>query len=70
MYGIKLSFNFEMGAEPLIYKDALVMTQEEYDALTAEEILAIQQERYDNWIAIITTPPVDEPILTTEEVIV
>lgn len=57
MDGIKLSFNFEMGTEPLIYKDALVMTQEEYDALTPEQIAAMQQERYDRWIKLITTPP-------------
>jgi len=57
MSGIKLSFDFEMGTEPLVYKDALVMTQEEYDSLTSEQIAAMQQERYDRWIKIITTPP-------------
>jgi len=64
---IAIPFNFEMGTEPLIYKDALVMTQEEYDSYTPEQILAMQQERYDSWYAYITTPVEETP---TEEVIV
>lgn len=57
-----LSDSFEMGEEPLIFKDALVMRQKDYEALSAEEIAALKQARYDNWLAIINTPagPPDE----------
>ena len=57
-----ISFRFEMGEAPLIYKDALVMTQAAYDMLTPEQIATLQQERYDRWVAIINTPSVEENI--------
>jgi len=52
---------FEMGEAPMLYRDALVMRQSDYDALSPEEIQAMKQARYDNWIAIINAPPVEEP---------
>lgn len=52
---------FEMGEAPLLFRDALVMTQAEYNSLTPDQIAAMKQQRYDNWIAIITAPPVEEP---------
>lgn len=36
------------------FRDALWMTQEEYDASSAERINALKQERFDNWLAIVT----------------
>ena len=35
--------------------DALVILPEEYAALTQETFDAITQQRFDNWIAVITT---------------
>jgi len=60
-----ISFRFQIGEPPYLYSDALVMTQEAYDALTPEQINTLQQERYDRWYAIVTAPP--EPEVTTEE---
>jgi hypothetical protein len=57
-----ISFRFEMGEAPLLYSDALVMTQEAYDALTPEEIATMQKARYDNWLAIINAPPTEENV--------
>lgn len=57
-----ISFRFQIGEAPYLYSDALVMTQEEYDALTPEQIAAMQQERYDRWLAIINSPPSEESI--------
>jgi hypothetical protein len=48
---------FERGNEPLIYKDALYFTEEEYAALSPEQIESMKDERYNRWYAIITTPP-------------
>ena len=69
-----ISFRFQIGEKPLIYNDALVMTQEAYDAMTQEQIAAIQKERYDRWYAIITAPPepeivVEPEVIPTEETI-
>ena len=57
----RIADEFEIGEEPHVLKDALVMRVSDYDALTPEEIVAMKQARYDNWIAIITAPPVEMP---------
>jgi len=46
---------FTKGEHPLILGDALWFTQEEYDALTPEEIEAMKQARYDNWLVVINS---------------
>lgn len=48
-----VSIRFTLGTEALLYHDALVMTQDEYNALTPEQITAMQQARYDAWCAAI-----------------
>jgi hypothetical protein len=53
---------FEIGTEPYVLKDALVMRVSDYDALTPDEIAAMKQARYDNWYAIVTAPPVEMPV--------
>ena len=40
------------------FSDALHL--EDNHGLTHEEIFAMQQQRFDNWIAVITAPPVEE----------
>ena len=45
---------FEITKDGLTFKDALVMPQDQYDALTAEEIEALKQQRFDNWYALVT----------------
>lgn len=34
-----------------VYRDALVMDPEEYNALTEEQIAAMKQQRFDNWVS-------------------
>ena len=51
-----VSDRFEFASQYGDYKDALVMTQQEYDALTEAEISALKQERFDNWLKIFETP--------------
>ena len=43
----------------MTFRDALWFTQAEYDALTPENILTLQQERFDNWEAIVNAPPTE-----------
>ena len=52
----RIADEFEIGEEPNILKDALVMTPDAYALLSADDIAAMKQARYDNWIAIITAP--------------
>ena len=42
------------------YSDAIVMSEEEYNALSAAEIDAIKQQRFNNWILNIETPVAGE----------
>lgn len=51
---------FERGEGFQTYRDALWMTQAEYDSTPSETIEALKQERYDNWIAVITGLPTVE----------
>lgn len=56
----RIADEFEIGEEPHILKDALVMRVSDYDSFTPEQIIVMKQARYDNWIAIILAPPVEE----------
>jgi hypothetical protein len=58
----RMADEFKIGAEPYVLSDALVMRPEDYALLTPDEIAAMKQTRYDNWIAIVTAPPVDAPV--------
>ena len=57
---IDFSFSSQYGT----FADALHLPDDH--GLTAEEITAMQQQRFDNWIAVITAPPTEET--PTEEV--
>ena len=56
---------FQKGEDTRLYRDAIWMTQAEYDITTSETINAIKQERYDNWLAIVNAMPTEE--VPTEE---
>jgi hypothetical protein len=58
----RIADEFEIGEQPHVLRDALVMRVSDYDSFTPEEIQAMKQARYDNWIAIITAPPVEVPV--------
>jgi len=38
-----------------MFSDALVMPSDQYNALTADEIAAMKQQRYDNCLALVTS---------------
>lgn len=54
---------FERGTDPYLYRDALYFTQEQFDALTEEEIESIKDERYNRWYDLVTNPPPSEEII-------
>lgn len=57
----RLADEFDIGTEPYVLKDALVMMPDAYALLTPDEIAAMKQSRYDNWYAIVTALPVEDP---------
>ena len=57
----RLADEFEIGTEPYVLKDALVMQPADYEALTPDEVAAMKQARYNNWYAVVTAPPIDAP---------
>ena len=63
-----VSIEFTLGEDPYVLTDAIVMTQEEYDSMTPEQITAMEQQRYDDWYAIVTAPPeeVEDPSMPEE----
>ena len=61
----KVQVIFEKGDSNQQFRDAIWMTQEEYDSTAIEAIEAIKQERYDNWLAIINAMPTEEIDPTT-----
>lgn len=58
---------FEKGEGSQIYRDAIWMTQSEYDSTSSETLESIKQERYDNWLAVINAMPTEEVTATPEE---
>lgn len=60
----KVQVIFEKSDDGRTFRDALWMTQEEYDATPAASIDAMKQERFDNWLAIVNAVPTEEPEIT------
>jgi hypothetical protein len=58
---------FEKGEGSQIYRDAIWMTQGEYDSTSSETLESIKQQRYDNWLAVINAMPTEEVTTTPEE---
>jgi hypothetical protein len=54
---IKIDFEFDTSYG--VFRDALYLPQDH--AYTDAEIQAMKQQRLDNWIAIVSAPPVEEP---------
>ena len=44
---------FEIPHGDLIYKDAIVMPTEEYDAMTQDQVEAVKQARFNQWLSVI-----------------
>ena len=57
-----VSDEFEYPYEGCVFRDALVMTESEYAALTATEIKDMKLRRFADWVAIVSTPPDQETI--------
>ena len=54
---MKIDFEFQTAYG--LFRDALHLPDD--NTLTDSEIEALKQERVDNWIVLVTTPPADTP---------
>lgn len=46
---------------PAPFTDSICLTQAEWDALSANDLLAMHDARFAAWLAVINAPPGDEP---------
>ena len=53
----KVQVIFSRSGDYGTFRDALWMTQEQYDSTSADVLVAMEDERYANWLAIVTAPP-------------
>jgi hypothetical protein len=54
-----IKIDFEFDSPHGVFRDALHLP--ENHGMTDAEIQAMKQQRFDNWIAIVTAPPVEAP---------
>ena len=57
---MEIKIDFERGEEPYVYRDSIYFTQEQYDALTTEQVEAMKDERYANWYDSVMNPTIVE----------
>jgi hypothetical protein len=55
----KVQVIFEKTGDKGSYRDALWFSEEDYDKLTPNEISDMQDERYNNWYAIVAAMPTE-----------
>jgi hypothetical protein len=55
-----MKIDFEFQTPHGLFRDALHLADDH--TFTDEEIQAMKQQRVDNWIAVVTAPPVEEVI--------
>jgi hypothetical protein len=55
-----MKIDFEFTTPHGLFRDALHLPDDH--AFTDDEIQAMKQQRVDNWIAVVTAPPVEEVI--------
>jgi hypothetical protein len=63
-------FYFHIGTEPYVLKDCLWLTQEEFDALSEEQLTALKMERYNRWHSCVTAGLEEIPVADTEPPII
>ena len=54
-----VKIDFEFDSQYGVFRDALHLPDDH--GMTEAEIQAMKQQRFDNWIAIVTAPPVELP---------
>lgn len=58
-----IKIDFEFDSQYGVFRDALHLPDDH--GMTEAEIQAMKQQRFDNWIAIVTAPPAEEVVEET-----
>ena len=58
-----MKIDFEFDSQYGVFRDALHLPDDH--GMTDDEIQAMKQQRFDNWIAIVTAPPAEEVVEET-----
>jgi hypothetical protein len=56
-----MKIDFEFQTEHGLFRDALYLADDH--TFTDEQLQAMQQERVDNWIAVVTAPPIEDEVV-------
>ena len=54
------SIPYKKGEWPLIFSDAINLSDEEFEKMSEQDIEQIKNERYQQWLVIVTEPAIDE----------
>lgn len=54
-----VKIDFEFDSPYGVFRDALHLPDDH--GMTDDQIQAMKQQRFDNWLAIVNAPPVEEP---------
>lgn len=54
-----IKIDFEFDSQYGVFRDALHLPEDH--GLSDDEVQALKQQRFDNWIAIVNAPPVESP---------
>lgn len=57
-----VKIDFEFDSQYGVFRDALHLP--DGHGMTDDQIQAMKQQRFDNWLAIVNPPPVEEPPVT------
>lgn len=62
-HGDQVQIVYNIGSSPYVYQDAIWMTRSEYDSTTPQQIIIIENERYEAWLNIVNPPaPAPSPV--------
>lgn len=59
-----MKIDFEFDTPHGVFRDALHLPDDH--SLSDAEIQAMKEQRRDNWIAVVTAPPAEEPVTTID----
>lgn len=63
---IMIKIDFEFDTTYGVFRDALYLPEDH--TFSDEEIVAMKQQRLDNWLAVVNAPPQEEEIINSVEI--
>lgn len=51
-----IRIEFEKGSGMYVYRDCLTLPKQQYETLTEEDIEAMKEQRYQQWLSVVMPP--------------